>query len=178
MNRPAGETPPIAPFVRRMNRLDPELSREMAGLRGREEGTPVSWLDSQPARQEWLNDAGRQIQQAYRESTPGLGEEQLMELTRDLTAILACPAHQELANLHDRALILSVTGDEAGEADLRKEVRALDHALGVAQERVAEGLRENSPETLANGLKFIQHIRMRAARQIRGLPADPEEEQE
>lgn len=178
MNMTAEQPPAIAPFAQRLHRLAPELSREISGLRTRDDGALVSWLDGLPGEHTRLNEAGGRIQQAHREAVQGLSPDQQDRLTRQVIHILAIPVWNELANLQDRAIILDATREEEHPGTLKRELRALIFSLHKAQEQMGEGMREEKPDRTAIALHFMQHIRARAARQVRGLPAYPEKGEE
>lgn len=172
------EEPAIAPFARRLEQLDPGLVRAISAL-GKQEGagdSPAPWLDNQPAESGWLNDAGGRIYQACRESARGLEGEQLERLVEQVVAVLAYPVALELANLQDRAIILECTGGEDEGRSLQREVQTLCFSLEMAERSTAEGIKAGQPETMANGLGFMEYIRQRAERQVNGLPAHPEGE--
>ena len=131
------------------------------------------WLDDPPATGSPLNPAGQRIYDAYRESSQGLAPDHLERMRQDIARILSYPVQQQLANLQDRAIILDCTGQEEEAARLRRELRSLDFSTGIARQKLQEALARAQPQVMTIALGFMQHIRQRAARQVRGLPPYP-----
>ena len=162
--------PPIAPFARTLNRMDPHLARQLSETRNENDDGETPWLDDPPATGSPLNPAGQRIYDAYRESSQGLGPDHLERMRQDIARILSYPVQQQLANLQDRAIILDCTGQEEEAAGMRRELRSLGLSTGIARQKLQDALARAQPQTMAIALGFMQHIRQRAARQVKGLP--------
>ena len=166
----------MTPFASIIKSGNPELAREIAGLKNREREEFVSWLDGQPQDKGELNESALLISKAFQDSTQHMNVEELTHLYRQVRGILEYPIRDEIEILRDRVIITDSLGEGDPEA-LRREIMMLEGMLEEVTKDALEGMSILSTGMTAHALHAMQYIRERAARQVEGGgPHPPEEE--
>ena len=166
----------MTPFANIIERGNPELAREIAGLKNRERKEFVSWLDGQPEDKGELNESALLISKAFHDSDQHMNVEESTHLYRQVRGILEYPIWDEIEILRDRVIITDALGEGDPEA-LRREILTLEGMLEDVTKYALEGMSMLSPGMTAHALHFMQYIRLRAARQVEGGgPHPPGEE--